>query len=161
MTFRTATSISHVELQSLHLSRFTPDLKRKQILAQLERWLDEHPETGFLHSHIAAIVADAIRFRNGREYDLLAFCVMPNHVHMLFTLKSGMNLAAVMRKLKSYTATQINQALKKGGPVWQREYFDRLVRPGTLGRFVNYIVQNPRRALLTGWAFAEDCRPPS
>ncbi len=127
VTFRTAGAVSQAQLQALRLSRFTPDEKRKHVLARLERWLDQHPEQGILSGRVAEIVADAIRFRNGRDYELLAWCVMPNHVHLLFKLSAGCSLAPVFRKLKSYTAVQINTALSRTGPVWQREYFDHLV----------------------------------
>ena len=40
------------------------------------RWLQEQ--------EVASIVAEAIHYRDKREYDLIAFCIMPNHVHMVF-----------------------------------------------------------------------------
>jgi REP element-mobilizing transposase RayT len=35
---------------------------------------------------VAAKVAETIRAQDGQYYDLLAFCLMPNHVHLLATL---------------------------------------------------------------------------
>ena len=35
---------------------------------------------------VARMVMDAIRYRDGRNYHLHAFVVMPNHVHLLMTL---------------------------------------------------------------------------
>jgi len=36
---------------------------------------------------IVTVVADAIRFHDKKEYDLLAYCIMPNHVHLVFTVR--------------------------------------------------------------------------
>ena len=35
---------------------------------------------------IAAIVDEAIRYRDGKEYNLIAHTIMPNHVHLIFEL---------------------------------------------------------------------------
>src|SRR5206468_4065379 len=37
---------------------------------------------------IAGIVADAMHYRDGKEYDLLAYTIMPNHAHTVFTVDS-------------------------------------------------------------------------
>jgi REP element-mobilizing transposase RayT len=76
---------------------------------------------------------------------------MPNHVHVLCRPLSG-ELAAIIRRWKSYTATRINALLGRAGPMWQREYFDRLVRDESeLYRAADYILANPQRAGLQGW----------
>lgn len=35
---------------------------------------------------VADLVAEAIQFRDGKEYDLYAYCIMPNHVHLVIKL---------------------------------------------------------------------------
>ena len=42
-------------------------------------WLNEE--------RIVKVVANAIRFHDKKEYDLLAYCIMPNHVHLVFTIR--------------------------------------------------------------------------
>jgi REP element-mobilizing transposase RayT len=37
---------------------------------------------------VAAIVKEALHYRDGKEYELLAYCVMPNHVHLFFSLST-------------------------------------------------------------------------
>ncbi|MCL5738531.1 MAG: transposase [Bacteroidetes bacterium] len=34
---------------------------------------------------VAESVQEAIRHRDGKVYDLFAYCIMPNHVHMVFS----------------------------------------------------------------------------
>lgn len=40
---------------------------------------------------IAELICDSIEYRNDNEYDLYAYCVMPNHVHLAFQLLTDKN----------------------------------------------------------------------
>lgn len=96
---------------------------------------------------IAEIVQSALRHFDGDRYELSAFVVMPNHIHVLFRLHEGQDLAKTLHSWKSFTAHEINKALKQQGPLWQEEYFDRIVRDGShFARLVDYIVDNPGKA---------------
>jgi REP element-mobilizing transposase RayT len=89
------------------------------------------------------MLVDAIRYREGREYDLHAFVVMPNHVHLLVTPLVA--VSKVMQSLKRFTAREGNRILGlTGQPFWQDESFDRLVRNETeFERIWHYIEMNP------------------
>lgn len=94
---------------------------------------------------IRKIVSEALRYMDGLKYSLLAYVIMPNHVHVLFQMMGDNDIEAVMHSLKSYTSKQINKYLGQTGPVWMREYFDRIVRSKShLNNCVNYILSNPR-----------------
>lgn len=68
---------------------------------------------------IHKIVSDAILFMDGRKYHVLAFVIMPNHVHMLLVGRTG--------------------------SVWKKEYFDRIIRNERhLLNCLDYIRKNPR-----------------
>jgi leucyl-tRNA synthetase len=68
-------------------------------------------------------------------------------VHVLFRLHEGQDLAKTLHSWKSFTAHEINKALNQSGPVWQEEYFDRLVRDGShFAKLVSYIANNPSKA---------------
>jgi REP element-mobilizing transposase RayT len=73
---------------------------------------------------------------------------MPNHVHLLLREREGKCLAWAMQTLKSYTAHKVNKVLGCSGRLWEREYFDRLVRPGTFEVVKDYILRNPNKAKL-------------
>ncbi len=80
-----------------------------------------------------AIVLEACTHWHGSKYILHAACVMPDHLHMLFrTIEQGdasfNDVAQVMHSIKSFTSTRINAARGVRGRLWQREYFDRLMR---------------------------------
>jgi REP element-mobilizing transposase RayT len=112
---------------------------------------------------IANLVVNALRFRHGEKYRLLAWCVMPNHVHVIFRLFPGQELSDTVGGWKSYTAKSANRILGRTGAFWQREYYDRLIRnDGELDRAVDYVLRNPEKAGLKGWKWVwsagEDAR---
>jgi 5-methyltetrahydrofolate--homocysteine methyltransferase len=99
------------------------------------------------------IVLDCILHWNERRYQLYAACVMPDHVHLLIEprLKTETSnatqfysLTEILHTLKSFTAHKINELEEKGGPVWERESFDRLIRSeNDLQEKFHYITRNP------------------
>ncbi len=95
-------------------------------------------------ANIANIVAENLRYHEGSRYDLHAWCVMPNHVHVVATLRE--TLANVLHSWKSYVAHAV------GEPIFGREYFDRLIRDEReLEQTIAYVRDNPRKAGLTNW----------
>ena len=77
------------------------------------------------------------------RYDLHAYVVMPNHVHVLFTPHAP--LAKISATLKGVSARDINASLGRSGkPVWQDESFDHWIRtPDEFERIRRYIEWNP------------------
>ena len=101
---------------------------------------------------IGELMADSLRFWDGKRYRLVAWCVMPNHVHVVCRLLPGQELAVVLRDWKSYSARRANRILGRSGAFWQREYYDRLIRDADeFERAVRYVVSNPERAGLKNW----------
>jgi len=94
---------------------------------------------------VAEVVADSI-CRGPCNYELHAWVVRPNHVHVLITPRT--DVSGLLRKLKGGSARECNRLLgRTGQPFWQDESYDRLVRnAGEFERIENYIVQNPVRA---------------
>ncbi len=86
-----------------------------------------------------------------RRYDLHAYVVMPNHVHVLITPLAPVEKIA--HSLKGYTAREANAlAGRTGLPFWQHESYDHWVRDGEFERIRRYIELNPVRAGLVGEA---------
>jgi REP element-mobilizing transposase RayT len=92
---------------------------------------------------IASIVVDAILRRERRHYELHAWVVMPNHVHLLIT--PLIEVSRVMQSLKRFTARECDRILGlTGQPFWQDESYDHLVRDDPeFSRNVRYIEMNP------------------
>jgi putative DNA methylase len=95
---------------------------------------------------IAIVVRDSIQHCAQVDYDLHAWVIMPNHVHMLITPHT--NVSSFMRRLKAYSAKEANKLLDRTGqPFWQEESYDRLVRTTDEFRKIeSYIVKNPVKA---------------
>jgi alanyl-tRNA synthetase/REP element-mobilizing transposase RayT len=102
------------------------------------------------------IVLDALRHFDNSRYDLIAACVMPDHVHAIIRPwvkeqnEKGeavfWSLGELMHSIKSFTAKEINKADGTTGSVWEQERFDRYVRGDRdLEEKFRYIVTNPER----------------
>ena len=110
----------------------------------VDQWLDNNYGNCLLKKQSnRKIVEDALFFFDGKRYDLVAFVVMPNHVHILMRIKEGNELTEIMRSIKSFTAKSINKNENRTGPVWQSESYDRLIRGQKhFENIVRYIIAN-------------------
>ncbi len=95
---------------------------------------------------------------DGTRYRLLAWTVMPNHVHFVLETRAEHPLFRVIQGLKSYTALRANRTLGRTGSFWARDYFDRYVRDDLhLAAMIRYIDNNPVKAGLVSrpedWPF--------
>ncbi len=103
---------------------------------------------------IANLISESIHYRNGKVYDLIAFTIMPNHMHLIFTpLKEDIEkyypLSKIMHSLKRHTAQEANLILGRSGLFWQHENYDHFVRDeAELERVIKYVLYNPVKANL-------------
>jgi REP element-mobilizing transposase RayT len=117
----------------------------KMIFASADRFLDRALD-GPMHlkdPRAAKIVEDSIVFGAGERYDLFAWCVMSNHVHVLLT--PHWELSKVTQRIKGYTAHQINGLHNaRGRAFWQDESYDHWSRDEEeMFRIIHYIENNP------------------
>lgn len=93
-----------------------------------------------------------MRHFDGVRYGLKAWCVMPNHVHVVLETHPDHPLPGVLHSWKSYTATASNRHLGRAGQFWQTEYYDHLIRDeADLAHALRYVVENPAKAGLRNW----------
>jgi putative transposase len=120
--------------------------------------------TWLADARVAKTVADAIIYRSDTVNTLDAYCVMPNHVHMVFSPLPDPNrisdstmsaeeaersLSSIMHSLKTYTAHEANRLLTREGQFWERENYDHMVRDEAEWlRTLAYVVNNPVKARL-------------
>jgi REP element-mobilizing transposase RayT len=106
----------------------------------------------FNNAAVAAELATAFTHFEGKRYRLFAWCVMPNHGHVVARLFPGQTLAGVVHSWKSFSAKQANRILGSRGAFWQREYYDRLLRSEEeLARAIRYVAENPVKGKLKNW----------
>jgi len=121
--------------------------------AAMDRLLDTATTGPFSlrRPEIAARVVAALRKgeTDGRSYQLHAYVVMPNHVHLLVT--PHVIATRWLGPLKGFTASEANRSLgTTGKPFWQDESYDHVVRDGEFDRIREYIEWNPVKAGLVG-----------
>ena len=142
--------------------------QRKKYFAKFDEYLDKasNGPRWMQDDRIAKIVAEAIHFRDGKDYELLVYCIMPNHVHMVFTVERFAESLASVRdsvshyivtdiigSLKKHTALEANKVLQRSGAFWQHESYDHVVRTEKeLGNIIYYVLNNPVSAhLVSDW----------
>ena len=140
----------------------------KRLSDQLERLYSEKIESALDAGHgscelrnpeAAQIVRDAIHHFDGVRYTILAWCIMPNHVHVLVRLHEGIKLQDVQHSWKSFSAQKLNSHLGTGGTFWQSESYDHLIRDwDDYLNQKNYIVGNPKAAGLDAWPWVGEAK---
>jgi putative DNA methylase len=155
ITFRLADSLP-TALAMLMASDSDAEADRR---ARTQRVLDEGAGSCLLGDpRVAQIVEGALLAGDGTRYVLLAWVVMPNHVHVLIETLGEWSLARIVQSWKGSTARQANVVLGRQGRFWAREYFDRYIRDEDhLQRAVLYVHNNPVKAGLVAepaeWRF--------
>ncbi len=124
---------------------------------RLRQKIAEYEDAGYgqcflRDKRIAAIMQDTLKHFDGERYQLICWCIMPNHVHVLIEVNEGWSLSRIMHGWRSYTAKEANRILGRTGKFWMEEYYDRYIRDDNhLQKTINYILNNPANAGLDEW----------
>ncbi|MGI9142670.1 MAG: DNA methyltransferase, partial [Fluviibacter sp.] len=120
---------------------------------EMENWLDAgHGVCHFRQPEIAELVANALKHFDGDRYQLHAWCVMPNHVHVIVEPLSDNPLYKIIHSWKSFTANAINRQLGVSGTLWQADAYNHIIRTQKEYDYqVQYVWQNPDKANLPDW----------
>jgi len=135
---------------------------------KLEEYLDHGFGDCLLRDpQTAKLVQDTLLNFHRDRYELRAWCVMPNHVHVLADVKQT-PLWKMVKSWKQFSQTAANRLLAERRPParlaenparnapgrrpalqWQREYWDTFMRDGEQERkAIHYIENNPVKAKL-------------
>ncbi|MDB6006454.1 MAG: type site-specific deoxyribonuclease, HsdR family [Prosthecobacter sp.] len=114
---------------------------------QIDQWLDAgHGACLLRDPNTRQIVENSLRHFDGDHHFHHAWIIMPNHVHCLTTLAQTSRLEKVIKSWKGFSATSINKHLSRTGPLWQEDYFDRLIRDADhFANCARYIRRNPKK----------------
>jgi putative transposase len=164
VTFHLADSLPKQVLRRLaeDLELVAPELREVERRRGVESLMDAgYGSCDLQRPEIAKMVQDTLLHFDGDRYRLLAWAVMPNHVHTLFRTLPGWSMARVVASWKSWTGKHIFEWRQKNGPqdnglqhgsqesqrVWHREYWDRYIRDEKhFAAALSYIHQNPVKA---------------
>jgi REP element-mobilizing transposase RayT len=123
-----------------------------ELRRRIETYLDAGHGQAFLRlPTIAEVVQTALLRHDQSRYELLSWCIMPNHVHALIKLEGpsqdkegGAELSRILHSWKSFTAHRANRLLHRSGRFWMRDYHDRYIRDARhLAACIDYIHRNP------------------
>lgn len=140
----------------------------KKYFGYFDSWLDrcvENSPRWLAEDQIAQIVADELRALDGVRYRLVAYCLMPNHVHLAIDTAgyesdlphrgptAAYPLTDTCKRIKGRTARLCNLALGRSGSFWHHESYDHLIRnQQEYERIIAYILNNPVKAgLVENW----------
>jgi len=151
VTFRLADSLPQSKLRQLddELARLPTAGRDAAKRRKIEAWLDAGMGCCALrHPALAALMRETLLKWDGDRYRMIAWCVMPNHVHVLVETVAG--LSKIVQSWKSFTgrwALARNAELQldiPGKALWMREYWDRYIRDlDHLENVRSYIERNP------------------
>lgn len=144
-----------LEFEQKEIENYDVQLRKK-----IEYFLDQGYGNCFLkNSTVAFVVEDTLLFHHTKKYNLIAWVVMPNHVHFLARALENIEWKEIMHSIKSYTAKEANKILQRNGRFWQVESFDRYIRNYEhFEKTIDYIENNPVKAGLcekrSDWRFS-------
>jgi len=152
VTFRLYDSLPQTVLHRLEeeVEQGLHENKNRELRIKIEEYLDAGIGDCILKDPaVAEIIENALLFYDGKLYRLIAWVIMPNHLHLLLTPHEDVSLSDIIKNLKGYTARKINKCLSRTGHVWQPDYFDRYIRDEEhYNKTVRYIEKNPVKARL-------------
>jgi type I restriction enzyme R subunit/putative DNA methylase len=145
-----------------HLLKIEDDREKR---SKLEEYLDRGVgECHLRDSRIAQIAEEALLHFHNTRYELLAWCVMPNHVHVLVQVwqtplwkmvQCWKRFVAIESERRSPTRqvseNNTNAPARRAALRWQREYWDTFMRDEAQENIaIRYIENNPVKAKLCG-----------
>jgi len=95
---------------------------------------------------ISKILLEAMHYLDRKEYKLICYCIMPNHVHLII-YKLQKPLFKIMQVLKGFSAREISKILNRNGKFWHTESYDNIIRSrNELHTKIQYVLNNPVKA---------------
>ncbi len=132
----------------------------KRFIEREEDWLDAgHGACHLRDVRLQRLVSQSLVKFDGVRYDLDAYVIMPNHVHLIWQLHAETTLPKELKGLKGATARACNSELGLAGYFWMDESYDRIVRNAEeLAAFRRYVGDNPVKARLREGGFQMELR---
>ena len=158
ITYRLADAISPGEMQRIvNISQLQPTEQQEIYKRRLiEDWLhaNRHGICILSNPVAARIVIDSWYYYNGKQYDLFDWVVMRNHVHLIIRVYENVQLGRIIGHWKSYTGRLISNYFSIQPPIWEKGYWDRIIRDDNhYHKCRAYIINNPIKAGLDNWPY--------
>ncbi len=96
-----------------------------------------------LHKHgLPEFLIEDLHFYSKNIQELVAYTIMPDHIHLLVKVKEAITLSNFLRSFKTHSSKRIREVSGlMGVPIWQRGTMDHCIR-GTLADadFENHLI---------------------
>jgi len=95
---------------------------------------------------VESVVGQILRTASSEHFSILAYCVMPDHVHLIV---EGGDERADLRRFVQHAKQATGYAYRRrtSRRLWQRRYYERVIRDDEGTRaYVRYLLGNPVRA---------------
>jgi len=103
-----------------------------------------HHNQAPLNPEERSLVLEAIQHFNGQRYELAAWVVMDDHIHVIVRPRTGHELSGITHSWKSFTANRLQREHARQGALWQDESWDRIIRDeDEFLEKAQYILNNP------------------
>jgi putative transposase len=122
ITFRTDDSVSGYLKNDFKINKLSSSKQQMEI----EKYCDTSYQGCYFYDDKILILQKLLFSLDPEYYSLIAFSIMPNHVHLVIQQKKAM--AEIMQKVKGCSSRLLNQALKREGRFWARDYYDKTIR---------------------------------
>ncbi|MDY0322010.1 MAG: transposase [Arcobacteraceae bacterium] len=122
VTFRTFDSVD----EFIRKWDFSPAVSNKEKQRKIDEYLDTSTNGAYLEGEVSEWLFEFLVSQDKKIYELVAFAIMNNHVHILF--KPLESLSKVMQRVKGVSAKKINELLGKSGRFWADDYYDKAIR---------------------------------
>jgi putative transposase len=142
VVFRTKNSLPQTDIEMAR--SFDAPTSRRFLDSQLDR---NGFGCVFANPEMAKIMQDGLLHFDADRYDLQAWCIMPNHIHVLLVTEPTHLLGQIVKTWKSQATRSINKACNTTDAVFARDYFDRYMRTSSqMSATIGYIEQNSVKA---------------
>lgn len=147
-----------LEVETQHLSKDLLKLHTYTFETKRFVWFDEQLTKvqplpiSLAQPEIANLIKEVLLYHNGQRYDLYAYCIMPNHVHVIIQLSPQLDgnpfpLPKITQSWKRHSSMKIKMLLNISDSVWQAESYDHVIRnEKELSYYLEYILDNPVKA---------------
>ena len=119
----------------------------KSVAGRKSNPLIQDPRFSLQNKDECNVVIDTLRWMSeNRRIRVHGYVLMPDHIHLQFSLRYVQPLSQVMSSFFTWTSRNINRSKERTGRFWRREYHDTRIKDDqSCWSHINYIRYNPVR----------------